>query len=213
MNYHTTSKATTHLAWPYLSWWTGKYHCSALKLAHDISYTSSDIRLFSIRSFSTSGETYDPYILQQASLKCPHNLRAKVDFNTSFIALEERHKLGDQNVCFDYVRIQSSTNSVCELCGNENIQAKCGNFLSRSLGNREQPIYITFRSGSAINKLGFRINIICSNAHQDVIAENCLDTSSSFSWEQYSQTKTAEVSIMFKCYIFHLCHSVFHTIQ
>ena len=143
-----------------------------------------------IRSYKKSKSSeYAPKTLQYSHIQCPYGTYAQFVTESSFIQLEGRHSIGDQDICLDYVQIKLlTTNEECEICGTEALADKCGSIVNRTYSYNTSNMLITFRSDPTKQAAGFKIFIACNpNGMEEESIEGCLKTSSSLSWNEYKR--------------------------
>ena len=181
----------TYKAQPYLNISTGQFHCHAKKKRE--SFTSSTSIALKPKLINN---VYESKILQYYHINCPPDHFAKFNLKGSYIKLQGRHNLGDQQVCLDYIQIkQCSTHQSCEICGNENLAEKCGHIVNNTYPHDISEMLITFRTDPKVEEKGFEIFIACNPNSAIEEEEGCLKTSSYLSWKEYKALKRShEVS-------------------
>ena len=186
-----TYKSYTYEAQPYPNIFTGQFRCHA-KMKSESFTNSTSIALRP----KQKKNVYEPKILQYYRIKCPPDHFAKFNLKGSYIKLQGRHNLGDQQVCLDYIQIKMlSTHQSCEICGNENLAEKCGHIVNKTYPHNTSKMLITFRTDPKVEEKGFEIFIACNPNSAIEEEEGCLKTSSYLSWKEYKAlTQSHEVS-------------------
>ena len=185
-----TYKSYTYEAQPYLNIFTGQFRCHAKKKGESfINTTSIALKPKLINN------VYESKILQYYRINCPPGHFAKFNLKGSYIKLQGRHNLGDQQVCLDYIQIkQCSTHQSCEICGNEKLTDKCGHIVNKTYPHDISEMLITFRTDPKVEG-DFQLFITCNNNSAIEEEERCLKTSSYLSWKEYKALKQShEVS-------------------
>ena len=181
----------TYKAQPYLNNFTSQFQCHA-KMERESSTSNTPIVLMP----KIINDVYEPKILQYYHINCPPGHFAEFNLKDSYIKLQGRHNLSDQQVCLDYIQIKHlSTHQSCEICGNEKLAEKCGHIVKRTYPHFISKMLITFRSGPKVEEKGFKIFIACNPNSAIEEEEGCLKTSSYLSWKEYKTLKRShEVS-------------------